>query len=156
MPACRTWCSQARCPRGHPPAARRCVSVGPFNDLAQETRALSLLQERGFTPQQRAEEGDIRDGFWVYVGGIKTPADETKTLRALQDAGIADARAMGAADDGRRVSVGLFTDRSRAERRARGILARYRRALPLRHDLLGGSGSGYERRCGSDAGPGTG
>jgi hypothetical protein len=103
------------------PAARRCVSVGPFNDLAQEAHAISLLQERGFTPQQRTEEGDIRDGFWVYVGGIKTAADETKTLRALQDAGIADAHAMAAADDGRRVSVGLFTDRSRAERRARVV-----------------------------------
>src|SRR5476651_621213 len=87
------------------PAARRCVSVGPFNDVAQQAHAMSLLQERGFTPQQRTEEGDIRDGFWVYVGGIKTSADETKTLRALQEAGIADAHAMAAADDGRRVSV---------------------------------------------------
>jgi hypothetical protein len=120
VPAVAASAGEASLPTATP-AARRCVSVGPFNDLAQETRALSLLQERGFTPQQRAEEGDIRDGFWVYVGGIKTPADETKTLRALQDAGIADARAMGAADDGRRVSVGLFTDRSRAERRARAV-----------------------------------
>ena len=103
------------------PAARRCVSIGPFNDLAQETHAMSLLRERGFTPQQRTEEGDIRDGFWVYVGGIKTAADETKTLRALQEAGIADAHAMAAADDGRRVSVGLFTERPGAERRARAV-----------------------------------
>ena len=49
-------------------ATRRCVSVGPFNDLAQQTRAAALLQERGFVPQQRTEDGDVRDGFWVYVG----------------------------------------------------------------------------------------
>jgi len=58
-------------------ATRRCVSVGPFNDLAQQTRAAALLQERGFVPQQRTEDGDVRDGFWVYVGGIKSAADET-------------------------------------------------------------------------------
>lgn len=102
-------------------ATRRCVSVGPFNDLAQQTRAAALLQERGFVPQQRTEDGDVRDGFWVYVGGIKSAADETRALRTLQDAGISDARAMAAADDGRRVSVGLFTERPRAEKRARVV-----------------------------------
>jgi hypothetical protein len=102
-------------------ATRRCVSVGPFNDLAQVTQAGSLLQQRGFTPQQRTEDGDVRDGYWVYVAGIKSAADETRVLRTLQDAGISDARAVPSADDGRRVSVGLFTERPRAERRARAV-----------------------------------
>ena len=100
---------------------RRCVSVGPFNDLAQGTRAASVLQSRGFTPQQRTEEGDVRDGYWVYVGGIKSAADETRVLRTLQDAGISDAHALATAEDGRRVSVGLFMERPRAERRARAV-----------------------------------
>ena len=103
------------------PAAKRCVSVGPFNDPAQETRAASLLQERGFTPQQRTEAADVRDGYWVYLGGIKTAADEAKALHVLQEAGITDARAVPASEDGRRVSVGLFTERPRAERRARAV-----------------------------------
>jgi cell division septation protein DedD len=102
-------------------ATRRCVSVGPFNDLAQVTQAGSLLQQRGFTPQQRTDDGDVRDGYWVYVAGIKSAADETRVLRTLQDAGISDARAVPSADDGRRVSVGLFTERPRAERRARAV-----------------------------------
>jgi hypothetical protein len=103
------------------PPAKRCVSIGPFNDLAQETHAASLLQERGFTPQQRTEAGDIRDGYWVYLGGLKSAADEARALRTLQDAGVTDAHAVPAADDGRRVSVGLFTERPRAERRARAV-----------------------------------
>jgi len=103
------------------PDAKRCVSVGPFNDLAQETRAASLLQERGFTPQQRTEDGDVRDGYWVYVGGLKSAADETRALKSLQDAGINDAHAVTASDDGRRISVGLFIERPRAERRARAV-----------------------------------
>jgi cell division septation protein DedD len=103
------------------PAAKRCVSVGPFNDVAQETRAATLLQERGFAPQQRTEAADVRDGYWVYLGGLKSAADEAKALRSLQEAGITDARAVPAADDGRRVSVGLFTERPRAEKRARAV-----------------------------------
>jgi hypothetical protein len=103
------------------PTARRCVSVGPFNDAAQAERAGSLLQERGLAPQQRSEASDALEGYWVYVGGLKSAADETRALHTLQEAGISDARAMAAADDGRRVSVGLFSDRTRAEKRARAV-----------------------------------
>lgn len=103
------------------PDAKRCVSVGPFNDLAQATHAATVLQGRGFTLQQRAEEGDVRDGYWVYVGGLKSAADEARALKSLQDAGISDARAVAPSDDGRRVSVGLFIERPRAEKRARAV-----------------------------------
>lgn len=119
--------AEANAPRGEgspstaTPSARRCVSVGPFDDLAQETRAANMLQERGFAPQQRSESGDVRDGFWVYVAGIKSAAEEARVLRALQDAGISDAHAIAATEDGRRVSVGLFIERPGAERRARAV-----------------------------------
>jgi hypothetical protein len=101
--------------------SQRCVSVGPFSDFAQQTHAASVLQTRGFSPQQRTEQGDVRDGYWVFVGGIKSAADEARALRTLQDAGIVDAHATATADDGRRVSVGLFMERPRAERRARAV-----------------------------------
>jgi cell division septation protein DedD len=103
------------------PDAKRCVSVGPFSDVVQETRAASLLQERGFTPKERTEAGDVRDGYWVYLGGLRSAVDEARALKSLQDAGITDAHAVPAAEDGRRVSVGLFTERPRAERRARAV-----------------------------------
>src|SRR5665213_1947796 len=73
------------------PAARRCVSVGPFNDMAQAQHAGSLLQERGFAPQQRSEASAALEAYWVYVGGLKSAADEVRALRTLQEAGIADA-----------------------------------------------------------------
>jgi cell division septation protein DedD len=103
------------------PDVKRCVSVGPFNDIAQQTRAASRLQERGFTPKERTETGDVRDGYWVYLGGLKSAADETRALKSLQEAGITDAHPVPASDDGRRVSIGLFTERPRAERRARAV-----------------------------------
>ena len=102
-------------------AEKRCMSVGPFNDAAQKTRAATLLHQRGFTPKERTSEGEVPDGYWVYLGGLKSAADETRALKILQEAGLNDAHAVPASDDGRRVSVGLFTERTRAERRARAV-----------------------------------
>jgi hypothetical protein len=105
----------------HPKGAARCVSVGPFNDLARTARAAALLRERGFEPQQRAEEGEMWEGFWVFVDGLKTAAEESRVLKDLERAGIDDAHAMPESEAGRRVSVGLFSERDRAERRARAL-----------------------------------
>jgi len=103
------------------PDASRCVSVGPFNDLAHAARGAALLRDRGFNPRQRAEEGEMWDGYWVYVGGLKSAADESKVVNTLERAGIKDAHAMPETDSGRRVSVGLFSEKDRAERRAQAV-----------------------------------
>jgi hypothetical protein len=59
------------------------------------------------------------DGFWVYVDGLTTAADESKLIKALERAGIDDAQPMPGSE--RRVSVGLFSERERAERRAQAV-----------------------------------
>jgi len=104
-----------------PDARGRCVSVGPFNELAQAARGAALLRERGFNPQQRAEQGEMWDGFWVYVGELGSAADEAKVMKTLEHAGISDAHAMPVSQSGRRVSVGLFSERDRAEKRAQAV-----------------------------------
>jgi hypothetical protein len=101
--------------------SERCVSIGPFNDLAQAARGAALLRERGFAPRQRAEQGEMWEGYWVSVGGLRTPADETKLMKALDRAGIRDARVMPDEPGGRRVSVGLFSERERADKRAQAV-----------------------------------
>jgi hypothetical protein len=97
----------------------RCVSVGPFNSPERVAGASVLLRERGLEPQQREEQGEIGDGYWVYVGGLRSAADERRVLRILDQAALYDARVMPESDAGRRISVGLFSERIRAERRAR-------------------------------------
>ncbi len=77
-----------------PRARERCVSIGPFNDLAQAARGAALLRDRGFDPKQRAEQGEMWEGYWVSVGDLRTTADETKLMKALERAGIRDARVM--------------------------------------------------------------
>jgi hypothetical protein len=80
-----------------------------------------LLRERGFAPRQRAQQGETWEGYWVFVGGLKSAADETKLVAALTRAGLTDAHAMPEAGSGRRVSVGLFSERDRAEKRAQAV-----------------------------------
>ena len=99
--------------------ALRCVSVGPFDSDERAQGALALLRERGYEPRQREEEGERWDGYWVYVGNLQTDAAVARVMRTLTQAALSDARVMPETEEGRRVSVGLFSERIRAERRAR-------------------------------------
>jgi hypothetical protein len=104
-----------------PAATARCMSLGPFSDLASATRGAAQLREKGFTPTQRSEDGEIPKGFWVYIGGLTSDVEVTKVVRVLEQASIQDAHLMPASGEARRVSVGLFSDRQRADRRAQAV-----------------------------------
>jgi hypothetical protein len=103
-----------------PPA--HCVTVGPFTDGARASRAAQLLRDRGFKPRERGE-GEARQGFWVYVGGLANEKQQNDVIQRLEHSGIQDAQAMAESEQGRRVSVGLFSERDGAERRARAVKA---------------------------------
>ena len=99
-----------------------CLSVGPFVDLASSAQAAALLKAKGFDPRQRAEQGQVSVGYWVYVGGLASQAEADRALVMLERNGITDARVMpDTADAGRRLSLGLYSERSRAERRAQAV-----------------------------------
>lgn len=103
------------------PRAESCVSVGPFDSQELADGAAKRLRERGFDPRQRSEEGDRWDGYWVYVGNLKNELEEARVMRALIQAQLSDARIMPVSPEGRRVSVGVFSERIRAERRAHAL-----------------------------------
>lgn len=104
-----------------PATALRCASVGPFELLEQADAATALLRSRGYEPRQREAEGERFDGYWVYVGNLKSDLEEARVMRTLIQASLSDARIMPLSDEGRRISVGLFSERVRAERRARSL-----------------------------------
>jgi hypothetical protein len=83
--------------------------------------AAKQLRERGYDPRQRSEEGDRWDGYWVYVGNLKNEIEEARIMRELIQAQLSDARIMPVSPEGRRVSVGVFSERVRAERRAHAL-----------------------------------
>ena len=102
-------------------ASNRCVTIGPFADPQRAREAADVLRERGFAPRGRTAASGPPQGYWVFIGGLKSPADETTVLHRLESNGISDAKAMPDSDAGRRVSVGLFNALDGAERRARAV-----------------------------------
>jgi hypothetical protein len=104
------------------PETPRCFSIGPFDDQDSAMRSASKLREKGLTPRQRVEKGEISKGFWVYIGGLKTDDDVAKVLRTLEQSHVDDAHLMpDSSGDAHQVSVGLFSERDRADRRAESV-----------------------------------
>lgn len=100
---------------------QQCVSVGPFDDPAVAAEALAVLEAKSFTPRQRAVEMPAVRRFWVYLDAFRSDASEMRVLHRLERAGIDDAEAMPPAVGGRKVSLGLFTDRDRAGKRMKAV-----------------------------------
>lgn len=98
-----------------------CTSIGPFNEIRSAARAAGRLRELGYNPQQRAEPGETLQGFWVFIAGLGSDDDTARVMEKLEENGFTDAHVMKASADGRRVSVGLFSARDRAERRAKAM-----------------------------------
>jgi hypothetical protein len=102
-------------------STQSCLSLGPFADPASSAQAAALLHAKGFDPRPRSEQSQVSGGYWVYVGGLGQ-AEADHALVALERNGITDALVMpdnGAA--GRRLSLGLYSERARAERRAEAV-----------------------------------
>lgn len=105
-----------------PTASARCVSIGPFEDESAIKAEASLLHEKGLTARQRSQAGQVSKGFWVYIGGLKSEHDVTEVMRTLQQSHVDDAKVVQDSGEGaQRVSVGLFSDRDRADRRAASL-----------------------------------
>jgi hypothetical protein len=104
------------------PVPTACLSVGPFGDLDNSAHAAALLKAKGFDSHQRAEPGQVSDGYWVYVQGFKSQAETDRALETLEHAGIKDALVMPETPEaGRRLSLGLYSERARAEKRAQAV-----------------------------------
>lgn len=98
-----------------------CISFGPFSDIPRAARAAGLLTQRGFHLQQRAEEGETIEGYWVFVGDLQSDEDVNRLVERLNKSGFTDAHVMKNYSTNRRVSVGMFRTRERAERRAAAV-----------------------------------
>jgi len=99
-----------------------CLSIGPFADVDNRARAAAMLRDKGFDPKERAEDGDSSEGYWVYVGGLKSEGEADKALVTLEHIGIKDGVLMPEIPDaGRRLSLGMYSERARAEKRAQTV-----------------------------------
>ncbi len=96
---------------------QRCVSVGPFPDVAEATRAATALRTRGYGPRQRVAEGEVWAGVWVYLPRPEDALAADQLLKRLKKAGVEDALEMPGPGDATVISLGLFSEPKRAQAR---------------------------------------
>jgi hypothetical protein len=96
---------------------KRCITVGPFRDVAEAAHAASLLRGGGYDPRQRVVDGDVWAGVWVYLPIPASPVAKEQLLSKLKVAGIDDALEMPGPADASVISLGLFGEQKRAQAR---------------------------------------
>ena len=95
---------------------KRCISVGPFRDVAEAAHAASTLRGGGYDPRQRVAEGEVWAGVWVYLPIVPSRSSE-QMLAKLKAGGIEDALEMPGPNEGSVISLGLYSDSKRAQAR---------------------------------------
>jgi hypothetical protein len=101
----------------------RCISLGPFRDLAEASQASSTMRTSGYAPRTRLAQGDVWAGLWVYLTDLPSRAEAQRAMSVLKQKGIADAYIMPAADQTNVISLGIFSEPQRAQRRAEEVKA---------------------------------
>lgn len=96
--------------------ASECVSVGPFRELTQAATASAKLRTAGYASVQRAGEGDVWVGYWVYIEAIPTQDEANRMLAKLHSNGVPDSYVIAGSDTGNLISLGVFTEEARADR----------------------------------------
>jgi len=99
-----------------------CLSLGPFLDLTEAARASTSLREKGLLPRQRATDGLVWAGYWVSLPAASAE-DAGQIVERLRQFGVGDAYVMPGEETGSTISLGLFTERQRALRRADEVRA---------------------------------
>jgi len=92
-----------------------CVSLGPYLDLAESAEAAARLRERGHMPSQRLADSQLWVGNWVYLAPFKTRAEAVAAVEKLRGQGVDDLYVEPSGADENAVSLGLYSDRERAE-----------------------------------------
>lgn len=101
----------------------RCISLGPFRDLAEASQASSTMRGSGHAPRTRLAQGDVWAGLWVYLADLPSRAEAQRAMSVLKQKGVADAYIMPAADQTNVISLGIFSEPQRAQRRAEEVKA---------------------------------
>jgi hypothetical protein len=96
---------------------KRCISVGPFRDVSEASRAAATLRDGGYDPRQRVADGDVWAGVWVYLPPPPSRAAGDQMLAKLKAGGIDDALEMPGPNDGSVISLGLYSELKRAQAR---------------------------------------
>jgi hypothetical protein len=75
----------------------------------------------GFQPRQRVEQGELWTGYWVSVRDFPSRDAAEAALTKLNNNGITDVYLMPGTDPANVLSLGVFSDYQRAQRRAEEV-----------------------------------
>jgi len=95
-----------------------CTSVGPFAESSEAGTAEAALRKAGFQSRQRMVQGEMWVGYWVSVQGLPSREAASAALKQLADKGMNDVYVLPGTDSGSVLSLGVFSDHQRAQRRA--------------------------------------
>jgi hypothetical protein len=106
-----------------------CLQIGPFAEPIATAEALIEIRSRGFTPTVIYPPEVVPRRWIVRIDGLPTEADQERVLARLKAAGFSDFAALPRETRTYAVSLGVFSEPSRAARRsaqmqAAGIAAR--------------------------------
>jgi hypothetical protein len=106
-----------------------CLQIGPFAEPIATAEALIEIRSRGFTPTVIHPPEVVPRRWIVRIDGLPTEADQERVLARLKAAGFSDFAALPRETRTYAVSLGVFSEPSRAARRsaqmqAAGIAAR--------------------------------
>ncbi|NNF66797.1 MAG: hypothetical protein HKM98_04740 [Gammaproteobacteria bacterium] len=101
--------------------AVNCLSLGPF-PYEDDFEAASLkLKALGLSGNKRLAEGQIWVGYWIFLSPADSRAEAVGKVEALREHGIRDIYIEPAGERENAVSLGVFKERNRAQRRYRQI-----------------------------------
>jgi len=95
---------------------RSCVSIGPFKTNAEAAGALAEYESEGMRASVRTTQGQVFVGHWVQIRNIPDREAGNAILEQLRIGGLGDAYLVPTDDEGLKISLGLFGEKSRAER----------------------------------------
>jgi len=109
--------SHEAAPAGLLTNVKRCISVGPFREVTEAAHAASTLRAAHYDPRQRAAEGEVWAGVWVYLPLPVARGAGDQMLAKLKSGGIDDALEMPGPTEGSVISLGLYSEPKRAQAR---------------------------------------
>jgi hypothetical protein len=96
------------------PTNLRCVAIGPFAQADVAAAAEATLAAAGIVANRFVGEDEIWDGYWVYIERIESREQAREMLAAITTAGMADAYMIPDSDSGILISLGVFSEITRA------------------------------------------
>lgn len=92
----------------------RCISIGPFLGQDEADAAMATLLDAGFEPGRTIREAEVWDGYWVYIDQLESTEAAREVEADLANNGLEDSYILPDSDSGILISLGVFSETTRA------------------------------------------